>query len=69
MRYVTSIERFGIEKGLQQEAYKLLNRLLKKRFGSLPEWTAEKMQDAPVEELENWIARLLTVNKIEDVFA
>jgi len=27
------------------------------------------MQDAPVEELENWIERLLTVNNIEDVFA
>ncbi len=47
MRYVTHIERKGIEKGFQQEAYKLLARLLKKRFGVLPEWTAEKMQNAP----------------------
>ncbi len=51
MRYVTIFERMGIEKGLQQEAYKLLVRLLKKRFGVLPEWTAEKMQNAL---LKNW---------------
>ncbi len=81
MRYVTTIERIGIEKGLEkgieeglekglrQEACKLLTRLLTKRFGDLPEWTVEKMQNAPIEELENWIERLLTVKNIEDVFA
>jgi len=77
MRYVTNIERFGIEKGIekglekgfQQEAYKLLARLLKKRFGDLPEQTLEKMRNAPVEELETRIERLLTVKNIEDVFA
>ncbi|MDM8544062.1 DUF4351 domain-containing protein [Desulfococcaceae bacterium HSG9] len=69
MRYVTNIEKFGIEKGLQQEAYKLIALQLKARFGAIPKWAEEKLSDAATEELENWGVQLISAKKIEDVFA
>jgi len=69
MRYVTSFERIGLEKGFQQEAYKFLTRQLKASFGDIPKWAEEKMQNAATEKLEEWGIRLLSAKDIEDVFA
>jgi hypothetical protein len=77
MPYITSIERMGIEKGMQQglqagfqqgEAF-MLTHLLTRRFGSLPGWATERLAQASREELEQWGERVLEAQRLEDVFA
>src|SRR6266702_1824267 len=73
MPYITSIERMGIEKGIQQgfqqgEAF-VLTRLLTRRFGPLPDWATERLAQASREELEQWAERVLEAQRLEDVFA
>lgn len=73
MPYVTSAERFGIEKGLQQgmqqgEAAVLL-RLLERKYG--PESAAacrRRLEQADAETLLRWSERILTAETIDEVF-
>jgi len=81
MPYVTSVERMGIEKGIQQGLQQgrqegiqqgevaLLRRLLVRRFGSLPSWAAQRLEQASLEELERWADRVLDAPTLADVFA
>jgi hypothetical protein len=80
MPYVTSIERMGIEKGLQQGRQEgrqegiqqgetsLLRRLLVRRFGALPSWTEQRLEQASLEELERWADRVLDASTLAEVF-
>lgn len=69
MRYVTSVERIGIKKGLQQGGIRVLRRLLTQRFGELPGWVEIQLREAQPEQLETWGERLLEANRLEEVFA
>lgn len=64
MRYVTTIERFGIEQGESR----LLRTLLEYRFGILPTWVTNKLNNADTQTLEAWGKAILTAPKLEDVF-
>ncbi len=81
MRYVTSVEQIGIEKGLllgrlegeqsgiaKGEAY-ALRRLLQKRFGPLSEDVLARLQAASIDELELWLDRALDADSLAGVFA
>jgi hypothetical protein len=72
MPYITSIERMGIEKGLQQGIQQgeviVLKRLLTKRFGPLPEWAEQRLEQASPQELEAWAERVLEAPRLEEVF-
>ena len=81
MRYVTSVEQIGIEKGLllgrlegeqsgtaKGEAY-ALRRLLQKRFGPLSEDVLARLQAASIDELELWLDRALDAHSLAGVFA
>jgi len=88
VRYVTSVERFAIERGMQQGMQQgmqkgmqqglergrqlgetlLLERLLVKRFGSLPDELRGRLESATVEQLEGWAERLLDARSLADVF-
>ena len=84
MPYVSSAERFGIEKGLQKGIKKglahgarmgrqegeaaLLYRQLTRRFGPLPDWVEDRLRRASIEELETWGDRVLDATKLADVF-
>jgi Domain of unknown function (DUF4351) len=68
MPYVTSIERMGIEKGLQQGEVIMLKRLLTRRFGPLPAWAEQRLEQASPQELEGWADRVLEAQRLEDVF-
>ena len=66
-------ERRGILEGerkgkLEGEAV-ILQRLLTKRFGSLPDWAVEKIRHASSEQLELWSLRLLEADTLEEAFA
>ena len=80
MRYVTTIERFGREEGLQEgrvlgreEGRKqgevlMLQRVLTQAFGSLPASTLERLQNAEADDLVLWASRVLTAESLDDVF-
>lgn len=60
-----SIERMGIEKG----AVLILQRLLTRRFGSLPDWVGPRLAQASRQDLHTWADRLLDTEHPEGVFA
>jgi hypothetical protein len=68
MRYVTSIERMGIEKGIQQGEALMLRRLLTRRFGPLPVWVEQRLEEASSAQLEAWAERVLDAARLEEVF-
>ena len=80
MPYVTSAERFGIEKGLQQglqqgrqegrqeEAVVFLHRQLTHRFGRLPDAVCARLTSASIEQLETWILNVLDAESLDDFF-
>ena len=80
MRYVTSVERLALQRGVQQGRIegklegKLegkienLERLLTKRFGSLDEETHNRLGKATLEQLDSWADRILDAATVHDVF-
>ena len=76
MRYVTSIERLaiergvqqGIEKGIEKGEAKVLGRQLTKRFGALSAETTQRLQNATSEQLEMWAERILDASTLAGVF-
>ena len=81
MRYVTSVEQIGIEKGLlqglmqgrlegeQSGEAKALRRLLQKRFGPLSDDVLTRLQTASIDELELWLDRALDADSLAGVFS
>ena len=68
MRYVTSIERLGIEKGkLEGEAF-ALQRLITKRFGSIPSVIAAQIAAASQAQIEAWFDLAIDAPTLEAVF-
>ncbi len=75
MPYVSSIERIGIEKGRaedlsqgqKQGQARILQKLLAKRFGMLPNWAEQRILTAQPEQLEDWSLRVLDGKSVEDV--
>jgi hypothetical protein len=67
--YITNFERMGIEKGIQQGEVIVLKRQLTRRFGPLPAWAEQRLEQASPQELEGWAERVLEAQRLEDVFA
>jgi len=57
----------GREKGRLQEAIALVMRLLKKRFGELPEAISTQVESLPLQDLENLTEEILDLNCLEDL--
>lgn len=68
MRYVTSVERIGIEQGIEQGEMILLRRMLTKRFGELPQEIEIRLSQASIADLELWGDRILEAQTLTDVF-
>jgi Domain of unknown function (DUF4351) len=84
MRYVSSVEQIGIEKGMrlgrqqgvqqgmqqgmQQGEALALQRLLSKRFGVLPANVAAQIAGASVEDIERWFDLAIEAKQLNDVF-
>lgn len=84
MAYISTIERFGIQKGLQkglqqgfeqglqkgkQEGeYMLLLKLLQRKFHVLPAVYCQKLEKADAETLLKWGERLLDADALEEIF-
>ncbi|ACF42924.1 RpnC/YadD family protein [Pelodictyon phaeoclathratiforme] len=80
MRYITSIERIGYDKGSieGQAEGRVIGRLegkrrflcmqLECRFGALPAWALEMVSCASEEDLHSWDDAVLTAPTLEAVF-
>jgi hypothetical protein len=47
----------------------MLTRMLERRFGELPSWARERVQQADDPQLDAWADALLDANALDDVFA
>lgn len=61
-------KREGLQEGRQAGEAAMLLRLLRKRFGELPEWVPTRLQQANPEQLERWGERLLGVDSLDRLF-
>jgi hypothetical protein len=61
-------EQRGLQKGEQLGTATTLHRLLRRRFGPLPDWVEIKLQEAPSPQLEQWTDQLLDADTLELVF-
>lgn len=70
MKYITSFERLGIEKGKHSEALSLVTRLLNRRLGhSIEDTLVERLRSLSVEELEALGEALLDFTEVGDLIA
>ena len=75
MPYITSVERFGIEKGIQigeergeqRGAANLLLRQIERRFGPPDEATRERIRASDPDTLLNWSERILDAKTLDEV--
>ncbi|MEA5551210.1 DUF4351 domain-containing protein [Anabaena cylindrica UHCC 0172] len=68
MTYITTGERIGYERGIAEGEQNLVVRLLKKRFGELPEEIRKQIQTLSLNQLEALGEALLDFTAIEDLF-
>lgn len=61
-------EKKGLSQGLRQGEAAVLKRQLTRRFGDLPGWAEDRLETAPVPDLESWSERVLDAGRLEDVF-
>ena len=58
----------GRQEGRQEGEAALLQRQLARRFGPLPEWARERLNQASGSDLERWSVQILEAAQLEDVF-
>lgn len=58
----------GRVEGRAEGEIETLERLLERRFGTLPKSTAARLRSATPAERERWVDRLLLAGRLEDVF-
>ena len=61
--------RLGREEGIELGEARLLKRQLTKRFGQLPPWAEQRIDEATTDQLELWSEQILDADAIEAVFA
>lgn len=62
-------ERQITDKAMHVGEYKVIHRLLTKKFGELPNWAVEKLQSASSQELQKYEDRFLDAETLEQVFS
>jgi predicted transposase/invertase (TIGR01784 family) len=58
----------GMQKGRQEGEQILLQRMLTRRFGEVPDWAQKRLLQASPEQLEQWADRLLDATTLDSVF-
>ena len=59
----------GRQEGRLEGEFRLLLRLLRRRFGELPGWVEERLRQASSGMLETWSERILTASTLEEIFS
>ncbi|MDM8549081.1 Rpn family recombination-promoting nuclease/putative transposase [Desulfobacterales bacterium HSG2] len=65
---IETAEAKGHVKGFKKGGAFLLRKQLECRFGPLPEWACERLEEADPVTLEDWAVRVLESRELEDVF-
>ncbi|MBB1126678.1 cytosolic protein [Thiospirillum jenense] len=72
MRYVTTAERIGfqkgIEHGIEQGETEMLLRLLQLRFGELPTNIRQRVANANATDRAHWLERALVTHTLDELF-
>jgi len=58
----------GIQKGQVKAATSLLQTMLQRRFGAVPDWAASRIAQADLNTLQQWALNTLDAQRLEDVF-
>src|SRR5699024_3039163 len=58
----------GLEKGHQEGASAVLQKLLQRKFGTLPAATKHRLNSATAEQLETWSLNVLDATTLDEVF-
>jgi len=73
MPYINTAERVGMEKGLKEGNHQgiegTLRKLIALKFGELPAWADERLSQASDEQLDVWVARILTADSLDGLLA
>jgi Domain of unknown function (DUF4351) len=67
MPYITSVEQIGIEKGIEKGERSLILRLLKHKFGELPDLTLQQINALSTRKLGSLGEALLDFATIDDL--
>ncbi|MCP4106194.1 MAG: hypothetical protein GY749_11755 [Desulfobacteraceae bacterium] len=59
----------GLQQGVQLGEAKILLRQMEVRFGAVPKWAKEKIEQADIAIIEDWSIRVLNANSPEEVLA
>ena len=68
MRYITTGERIGYERGIEEGERLVVLKLLKRRLGELSPETTQRIQSLSVNQLENLSEALLDFSSMADLF-
>ena len=68
MAFITTYEERGIEKGFVLGEAALLERLLTRRFGDLPEEVRARLKAGSSEQLQLWADRVLDASSLAEIF-
>lgn len=52
---------------MQQGVVKTLTNLIQLKFGNVPEWARQRVEQASQEQLERWTAAILTADSLESM--
>ena len=69
MPYITSVERIGMEKGMEKEAVKFLSRQMVRRFQVDPDLVSPILFGLGTEEIEELGERFLEASSLDDIRA
>ena len=58
-------ELIGIQKGRMEGETRLLRKMIKMKFGDLPQWADELISTADSQQIDAWAELLLSANSIE----
>ena len=58
----------GIEKGTHSGIAEMLHAQLQHKFGDLPEWVDQRLQQADTAVLQHWVVRFVHAQSLHDVF-
>ncbi len=61
-------EAIGEARGRQLEALAMLERVLTRRFGTVPESAQQRMRSAPAQSIEAWFDRAIDAQSLAEVF-
>jgi len=67
-RYTQRGEQRGIQIG-EQRGKLLLQKQLEKRFGELPSWAINRLEQANSQQLEHWSLQIFDAQRLEEIFS